>query len=237
MGYTLGTGWILFEAWREKLSPETIFDMLLLQLIVGVCGSRFLYLIEYNDFWKNPMLFFEFERGGLTFYGAVISSIVFDFLFIKYKRLPFWQVMDCIGMGLPLGIMISRLGCFLNGCCHGGPCNYSWGVIFPKVSPVPLHPTQIYESLAGFAIFIFLQMFRKRRKNYGESFVVCMGLYGFLRGIIEFWRTDNPVFISGFTLSQCIGAGMVLSAIAAWKIIGKSSLLRIFPHVDQTRVS
>ncbi len=38
-----------------------------------------------------------------------------------------------------LGAAIGRLGCFLNGCCFGGPCELPWAVTFPTGSPVHYH--------------------------------------------------------------------------------------------------
>lgn len=229
IGYSVGTFWILREAGREGIDRETIFDMLLLQLVVGVSGSRLLYLAEYQPEHLSLKGFFAFEQGGLTFYGSVLSSIVFDFLFIKFQRLSFWQVMDCVGMGLPLGIFFARIGCFLNGCCHGGVCAWPWGVTFPKVGPNPVHPTQLYESLAGLAIFLILQRYRGRRRTYGHSFLACMGLYGFLRFLIEFWRADNPVFLLGMSLSQVVGLAMVAASALLWYILARHTDLRLPP--------
>lgn len=227
LGYAAGTYWILKEAKREKLDQAAIFDMLLFQLAVGIAGSRLLYLVEYSPEPMSLKKFLAFDQGGLTFYGSLISAFIFDFLFLKYKRIPFWQVMDCVGLGLPIGIAIARFGCFLNGCCHGTPTNMPWGIVFPRVSSVRVHPTQIYESMAGLFIFFVLQKFRPKRRNYGEVFFICIGSYGILRFLIEFYRGDNPVVALGMTLSQLIGIGTALISIAAIKIISMTPTLRI----------
>lgn len=239
IGYTAGTLWILREAGREGINRETVFDMLLLQLVVGISGSRLLYLAEYQPDQLTLRGFFAFEQGGLTFYGSVLSSIVFDFLFIKYQRLPFWQVMDCVGMGLPLGIFFARIGCFLNGCCHGGPCDWPWGVVFPRLGSVSLHPTQLYESFAGLAIFVVLQRYRPLRRIYGRSFLACMGLYGFLRFLIEFWRVDNPIFLWRLSLSQVVGLAMFAASVVLYAFLARFPGLRIPPsaqHISQPSV-
>ncbi len=229
LGYTVGTLWILHEAKREGLPAETVFDMLLLQMIVGLFGSRLLFIWEYAPDKMTLAGILAFESGGLTFYGAVISSLVFDLLFLKFMRLPFWRVMDCVGFGLPLGMAVARIGCFLNGCCHGLPCAWSWGVVFPRVGDSPVHPTQLYESGAGLAIFLLLQRWRPRRRNYGEGFTACMGLYGVFRFLVEFWRGDNPIFAMGMTLSQWVGVGMAAGSVMAWHLIGRTPDLRVVP--------
>ncbi len=234
IGYTAGTIWILLEARRDGLPVEAVFDMLLLQMVVGVFGSRLLCLLECAPGQLTPLGILAFESGGLTFYGAVVSSLVFDLLYLKYMRLPFWRVMDCVGFGLPLGIAVARVGCFLNGCCHGLRCDWPWGVVFPRVSDLPVHPTQLYESAAGLGIFALLQAFRRRRRNRGEVFVACLGLYGGFRFFVEFWRGDNPILALGLTLSQWVGAGMAAAGVAAWRLIGRTPDLRIAPVAEET---
>lgn len=232
LGYSLGTYIIIREARQDGLPAEAIFDMLLLQLIVGICGSRLLFLLEYAPEKLNFRDFFAFEQGGLTFYGSLISSFVFDLLYLKIRRIPFWQVMDCIGFGMPAGIGVARLGCFLNGCCYGTECNLPWGVIFPVSGNLPVHPTQLYESFCAFAVFFIVNALRKIRRNYGEIFLVSASLYSFFRFFIEFFRAENPVVFMGMRLSQLIGIAIIIAAYIAWRCIDDYKKLRIMPSCE-----
>ncbi len=231
-GYTVGTLLILREAGRSGLNREAIFDMMIIQMVVGVLGSRLLFVVEYTPEKLTFSDFFAFEQGGLTFYGAVISSFIFDLLYLKARRIPFWQAMDCVGFGLPAGIVLARLGCFFNGCCYGVACSYPWGLHFEHAGPGLQHPTQLYESGSALIIYFILQYFRRFRRNYGEVFLACMALYGFFRFFIEFLRAENPEVLFGLKLSQLIGIGAIVLAAITWKIIDRSRKLRILP--DQT---
>ncbi|PKL47840.1 MAG: hypothetical protein CVV42_11910 [Candidatus Riflebacteria bacterium HGW-Riflebacteria-2] len=229
LGYTLGTILILREARRQGLNTDAIFDMLLLQLIVGICGSRLLFVVEYAPDKLNFSDFFAFDQGGLTFYGAVISSIIFDLLYLKYRKLPFWQVIDCVGYGLPAGIALARVGCLLNGCCYGTSSNLPWAMHFAAAGSGTCHPTQLYESLGALLIWYLLYRLSAWRRNYGEMFLACMGAYGLLRFIIEFFRAENPVFVLGLTMAQVIGLLMIAVAFFTWKKIAASRSQRIIP--------
>lgn len=232
LGYTIGTIWILREASKDGLPVESIFDMLILQLIVGICGSRLLFILEYTPEKLNFKDFFAFEQGGLTFYGSLISSFIFDLLFLKIKRIPFWRVMDCIGFGMPLGIAVARVGCFLNGCCYGTACNFPWAVNFPLLENQAVHPTQLYESFSALLIFFLLQKFRKFRRNYGEAFLASTALYSIFRFFIEFFRAENPVIFMGLRLSQLIGIALLASCYIIWKKIDRDKKHRILPETD-----
>jgi phosphatidylglycerol:prolipoprotein diacylglycerol transferase len=229
LGYTLGTVLILREARRDDLNAGAIFDMLLLQLIIGICGSRLLFVIEYSPDKLNFRDFFAFEQGGLTFYGAVISSIIFDLLYLKYRRMPFWRVIDCVGYGLPAGIAVARLGCLLNGCCYGTGSSLPWAIPFAAAGTGTYHPTQLYESVGALLIWYLLYRLQSWRRNYGEIFLACMASYGLLRFFIEFIRAENPVFALGMTTAQVIGLLMILVAFIAWKKIATGRSQRIMP--------
>jgi phosphatidylglycerol:prolipoprotein diacylglycerol transferase len=142
--------------------------------------------------------------------------------------------MDAVGLGLPLGIALARIGCFLNGCCYGTASNLPWAVGFPAAGKGTFHPTQIYESIAALAIFAILQASRGFRRNYGEAFLGCMGLYGFFRFFIEYYRAENPVLMAGLKLSQIIGLAVVILSVAAWFLIDRSRRFRMMPATEST---
>ena len=229
VGYAIGTWVILREVDRDGLPSEPVFDMLLLQMVVGVLGARLLYLLEYSSQLATVPSFFDFEKGGLTFYGAVISSFVFDLLFLKFKGLPFWRVMDSVGIGLAVGMIFARTGCFLNGCCFGVACGYPWGVVFSKVSPTPVHPTQLYEAFGGFLLFVLMKSLQHRRRSYGHLFLGFIAGYAIFRFLLEFWRGDNPVFLLGMSLSQVLGLVLLQGVALVWTQISRSPELRVLP--------
>ncbi|MFA5598661.1 MAG: prolipoprotein diacylglyceryl transferase [Pusillimonas sp.] len=232
LGYAVGMLITLYEVKKEKLNAEAIFDMLLLQLPIGIAGSRFLFMLEYTPEKLSFTNFISFEQGGLTFYGSVISSFIFNLLYLKFRRIPFWRIMDCIGFGLPLGIMIARIGCFLNGCCYGVQCSSSIGFHFRHAGSGFFHATQLYESFAALLIFVIIQIYRKYRQNYGEVFMLMIGSYAFLRFFIEFLRAENPIVFMGLTLSQIISIITIAAFIATFKLIKKMPDLRIIPETN-----
>lgn len=237
IGYIFASWWAIKEAKNNSLKTEAIFDLLILQLIVGVLGSRLLYLLEYSPNGFVLKTFFSFEKGGLTFYGAVICGAIFDLLFIKLHKLPFWKTMDCLGYAFPLGIAFGRIGCFFNGCCYGTQTSMPWGVVFTKISTKPLHPTQIYESICTVILFIILVKIKSFARNYGDIFLASIGTYAFFRFLIEFFRGDNIVEFLGMTMSQIISIVVIIMSILCWYFINKSKKLRIMPSTKAKNIS
>jgi phosphatidylglycerol:prolipoprotein diacylglycerol transferase len=78
---------------------------------------------------------------------------------------------------------------------------------------VPVHPTQLYESLLGFTIFLALMWLWKRRKFEGQIFLAFGILYGVGRSLLEVIRDDaERGAIGPLSTSQAIG---IVTAILA----------------------
>jgi phosphatidylglycerol:prolipoprotein diacylglycerol transferase len=80
----------------------------------------------------------------------------------------------------------------------------------------PVHPTQLYESVACFAIFACLFYFvRPRRRAFGQVFAGMLILYGLARSIIEIFRDDDRgVFFGGWlSTSQLISIPLIAAGI------------------------
>lgn len=54
----------------------------------------------------------------------------------------------------------------------------------------PLHPSQVYESLAAFLIFFFLLWLAPRKRFQGQVALAYVGLYSAVRFGLEFFRGD-----------------------------------------------
>lgn len=176
----------------------------------------------------------KFWRGGLTYYGGFLGATWYGIRFIRKEKLPLGKTIDMAGFTIPFGLIWGRLGCFLGGCCFGRPSHAPWAVSFPAWSAasesqakahiidraslpsVPVHPTQLYESVACLMIFTYcaFQVWPRKRWD-GQVFVTFVVLYGVARFAIEFWRADDRGGLFGLSTSQLISAGAIVAALAA----------------------
>lgn len=107
----------------------------------GILGARLFYVFQYWADVKGANVretlinIVNVTNGGLVVYGSIIGGIVSVILFLIVKRLPVLGTLDLFAPGLALGIAIGRIGCLMNGCCFGGPCDLPWGIVFPPESP------------------------------------------------------------------------------------------------------
>ncbi|MBP6064162.1 MAG: prolipoprotein diacylglyceryl transferase, partial [Bacteroidales bacterium] len=130
------------------LKEEETLWLLFWLIVGGLIGAKFLYIFTNNFgyYLKNPqdlIINLMFSRRGLSFIGAVIGGIISSYLFTRWKKINYFNLLDSLFIGLMLGYSIGRIGCFLNGCCYGLPTNLGMGVKFPSLA-LKRYPTQLF---------------------------------------------------------------------------------------------
>src|SRR3954464_4315746 len=141
IGFLLALELAKFLARRAGLDPELFVNCGLIALVAGVVGARLSHVIENWDVYTNPARSFganlfdavNIRSGGLTFYGGLLLAFPLTIAYGIYKRVPIRLGMDIIAPTIMVGLALGRVGCFLNGCCHGAACdpNFIGAVRYP----------------------------------------------------------------------------------------------------------
>jgi phosphatidylglycerol:prolipoprotein diacylglycerol transferase len=125
-------------------------------------------------------------------------------------------VLAAAAPALALGHAVGRIGCFLVGDDYGRPTALPWGIAFPQGLPPTterVHPTQIYEAAALFAMTAVLVWLRKGGASDRRVFGLYLVSAGILRFLIEFVRVNVIVF-AGMTTAQLFSVGLVVGGVA-----------------------
>jgi phosphatidylglycerol---prolipoprotein diacylglyceryl transferase len=208
---------------RDGLPRERIYDLGLWMLLAALIGSKVLMLWTEPIYRENPaqLLSLDFLRSGGVFYGGFLGAVITGYFLIKRYGLPWWKTADAFAPGIALGQAIGRQGCFAAGCCWGKATALPWGVQFTEagheVTGVPidvhLHPTQLYESFAALAIFVFLMWLHRQKKFSGQVILFYGLLYAIARFAIEFFRDDPRGDVLGLTSMTGLSTSQLLSLI------------------------
>jgi phosphatidylglycerol:prolipoprotein diacylglycerol transferase len=214
------------QAKRAGLDANRITDMAVWVLIAGLVGAKLLLVaVDWRYFSRNPSELFSIFQSGGVFYGGLMGGILVAWWYARRHRLPGWATADVLAPGVVLGQAIGRLGCFAAGCCWGKPTRLPWAVRFTDVyssravgTPMdtPLHPTQIYESLAAFLVFFFLLWLAPRKRFHGQVTLVYVALYSAVRFALEFLRGDaeRGAWLRGTVSTSQIIAGVLILGVA-----------------------
>jgi phosphatidylglycerol:prolipoprotein diacylglycerol transferase len=236
-GVLLAIGMLLalFAAARlaasDGLPRERIYDLGLWTLIGGLVGSKILMIFTE----ENVQIFsLDFLRSGGVYYGGFLGGFFALVLLVRWYKLPFWKVADAFAPGVALGQAIGRQGCFAAGCCWGKPTDSALGVHFtdhaheftgvpvygPDGSDLYLHPTQLYESIAMFAVFGILVLIHRRKRFDGQVLIAYGIIYGIVRFAIEFVRDDPRGNLFGLTGLTGLSTSQIISLIVAAGAVG-----------------
>ncbi len=219
-GVMLALGFLvaIFLARRRAISlgmdGDAIIDLGIWLIISGILGARLLYVILNLNYYKEvPLESVMIWRGGLVWYGGLISAVLVAMGFLRKRKMPILKTGDLMLPYVALGQAIGRIGCFLNGCCYGKPTSLVFGVSF-TAAQAPVHPTQLYESAAMFLLYLAL---RKIKPGDGKTILLYLLFYSTFRFFNEFLRGDNPIALAGLTVSQLISVIVFIIAIILWR--------------------
>lgn len=211
---------------REEIKGEFILDLAIYVIIAAIVGSRLFYVIgTWDQYQDNFLEIFMVRKGGLVFLGGLLLAILVVVWYARAKKVPVLKLLDVITPGTALGYAITRIGCFLNGCCFGLPTKLPWGIVFPPGSLAhfyypgePIHPTQLYSLVSMFlAFFIIMGLYRKKKFD-GYIFFWGLLLYSIYRFLVESFRY-SPIHWLGLTPSQWLV--LATAAVAIYGLMHK----------------
>jgi len=181
---------------------DQLFTVAYILVFGGILGARLFYVLfhidEFRGRWLdtvNPFGTDQIGIAGLNLYGGVVTAVILAFIYLRRRKMPVLDTFDIFAPTVGLGLMFTRIGCFLNGCCFGTPTDLPWGVVFPEGS-IPwytfgtqhLHPSQLYSSLYGLILFLILHWRLKRKAFDGQVVGLLFMIEAVFRYAIEYIR-------------------------------------------------
>jgi phosphatidylglycerol:prolipoprotein diacylglycerol transferase len=210
------------NARKAEISPDAIWNLGLIVIFAALVGSKLILLFsDYGYYSRNLREIFSLStlRSAGVYYGGLLLALGFAAWYTAKKKLPAWTLADLAAPGIALGQAIGRLGCLSAGCCYGKPTSLPWGITFTDRYAydnvgvplnIPLHPTQIYESVGAFVLFLYLMRVLAKKQFTGQVLLEYLFLYAALRFAIEFFRNDDR----GFVLYGLLSTSQLLAVIA-----------------------
>lgn len=222
--------WLFLKNPKRKhiITHDNFSKVIVLTVCSAIIGGRILYLIEdcssIASFWD----FFKIWEGGLSSLGSIIAVLLVLPLYLRRLRVPLVPFLDLAAIYAPLIESVARIGCFLAGCCYGKETIVAWAVTYTNhdcLAPLykPLHPTQIYSSIAALAIFALMKwVCSKKLVESGQLILSYLMLTSIARFSIDFLRADQTFFattglFSILSTSQWIS--LLLCAISCTTIV------------------
>lgn len=144
---------------------------------------------------------------GRAAYGGLLFAIFAVSLYRRIVHQPIGAFLDRMSIGGGISFCLIRIGCFAAGCDYGTPTSWDLGVRFPAYShaamdhvshgwipmgrpSLPVHPTQLYESMLGLLSVGVATFLVRRLPQNGQTFLGWLMFYATGRFFIEYARGD-----------------------------------------------
>jgi phosphatidylglycerol:prolipoprotein diacylglycerol transferase len=215
---------------RAGRDPELVNNGILVVAAAALIGGRLYHVIDQWELYRDDLPSIVLPPySGLGVYGGIISGTLAAWLFVRWKREPFWVWADIVAPGLFLMQAIGRWGNFFNQELYGPPTSLPWGIPidcahrvvqyacdgFPETT-TRFHPLFLYESLSGLLGMLFLIYLGRRwrhRLRPGDLLLIFFIWYGATRFALEFLRSNNWT-LGGIPTAQIVSIAFIAVGIA-----------------------
>ncbi len=171
----------------KKLNIKFWSNHIISLVVVTVIGARIGYVLLHSErFLETPSEILL--PDGFSFYGGICFFLVLLYIHTKRDRENLLAWTDVFSISFFGWLIFASLGHFLDGTNFGIPTDLPWGVTFDNIlSPVPysvpIHPTQLYQSL--FALLCLVGLFLAYWKIKTPGLITFLS--GFLLGIFDYF--------------------------------------------------
>jgi phosphatidylglycerol---prolipoprotein diacylglyceryl transferase len=215
---------------RSPIAPADVDDVIAWCALGIVIGGRLGYVLFYglSYFVEHPAEIFILWRGGMSFHGGFLGTILALLLFARSRGIPMLSMLDIAAIVTPIGLFLGRIANFINGELWGRPADVPWAVVFPHAGQEPRHPSQLYEAgMEGILLFALLLIATRagalrRPGMIGGLFVAG---YGLARIVSEQFREPDAhigFLAGGLTMGMLLSLPMVLAGaiavVRAWRL-------------------
>ena len=177
-------------------------------------GAKLVYLgAEGWLHWRDPNRWLVLATGK-SITGALLGGYLAVEIAKHLLRYP-GITGDWFAVIVPVGILLGRIGCMIQGCCLGRVCPADWYTI-NDVHGVPRWPASQVEFLFNALMLGVILLLRWGRIAPGQLFHIYLMTYGVFRFFHEFLR-DTPQILgplSGYQVAALAVAG--LGAAGFW---------------------
>lgn len=169
---------------------------------IGLVGARTLHR------WRTG----QRGDGGAAVYGGLLAIVPTSIPVLAIADLRFWSYWEAASVSMLFGLIITKFGCLMNGCCAGRETRGLLGIVSSNARGElrRRYPAQLLEAawaaaILGFALWIVPE---------GHRFATALAGYGAGRLWLERIRESEPGKLAW--TNSAISAGLVLAGIAIY---------------------
>jgi phosphatidylglycerol---prolipoprotein diacylglyceryl transferase len=209
------------EAPRRGYPDEAASTIIFWALIGAVVGSRLGYVFTHLSEFKNVVDVLKVYQGGLSQLGGVAGAILLASLVVRRHHLPLLPGLDAAALGIPLGVVLGRVGDLIIGDHLGKPT--SWALAFKylggQLSGYTCNPLSCTIQLSGGKVQAISQSGAVLRDAAGT--VIGHGVGVHQTAMYDLFMTMGLVVFLVYLNGKVRRPGILFFTYAAWYGTGR----------------
>jgi phosphatidylglycerol:prolipoprotein diacylglycerol transferase len=173
--------------------PRFVFAATAL-LVPALAGARLWFVLQNLKVYRaEPRRIWRRADGGAALYGGFVLSVAVSVPLLRVAELPFWRFWDAASVTMLVGLIVTRAGCLMHGCCAGRATRGPLGIWLPndRGEWQRRFPTPILEAAWASIVLTLALVARPSLTFSGALFAVIAGGYGAGRLLLEPTRESS----------------------------------------------
>jgi phosphatidylglycerol:prolipoprotein diacylglycerol transferase len=209
---------VMHWSFRRAHVEADALGIVALTVIAGIVGAKLWHVLDSPAEFQADGWSVLWSTGGFAWFGGMVAGILALIVQGKMSGLSGLRTLDLASPAAAIGYAIGRIGCLTSGDGdYGIPSNLPWAMGFPHgIDPTPpgvrVHPTPIYELIAGLLIGWWLWWRAGKPRGTGEIVGEYLLLTGLARFLVEFIRRNPKIFLD-LSNAQLASVGSMLAGL------------------------
>jgi prolipoprotein diacylglyceryltransferase len=222
----LYVGLVLGIAAAARVAPLAALDKtrvvvgILLLTIPALVGARLLFVATHWSLYRRaPRRIARRADGGAAMLGGLPLAVPASVPMLRILQLPFAPFWDVATLTLLIGLLFTRVGCLLHGCCSGRPSDSWLAMRLPDHHGVwcRRQPTQLFEMVLALLLLAGATTLAAERPPAGVVFLSVVAAYGLARALLQRLRTAQERYL-GINVQVALSLGWCATA-SAWLLL------------------
>jgi phosphatidylglycerol---prolipoprotein diacylglyceryl transferase len=207
-----------YAANLARLNSARVFIATLLLLIPALAGARLLFVATHWEVYRRaPERIWRRSEGGAALYGGVPFMLLASVPLLAALEIPLGAFWDVATFTILIGMIFTRFGCLLNGCCGGRATDGPIALYLPDYvgNWQRRIPTQLLEAGWAGLLLMGAMALWNHLPFPGAIFLYALAGYGVGRFVFESTRAEQDR-LGKLTLHRLISLLLVVGALVTF---------------------
>jgi phosphatidylglycerol:prolipoprotein diacylglycerol transferase len=205
----------------KGLDQTRVYLAMMLLILPALVGARLLFVASHWPlFRREPARIWRRADGGAALYGGLLASFLLSLPLLRVLEVSVGAFWDAATVTLLIGMVFTKVGCLLNGCCSGRPTEGPVALYLPNYEGIwcRRYPAQLLEAAFAALLLLGAVLVWNRLPFDGAVFLSALAGYGVGRWGLELTR-ETIDRVGPVALNQALSAGFVAVSLMTFLLI------------------